>query len=664
MASFKLLTASQVSKQLSMDDAVRAVKEGGIIMYAAAKQHGICRETLRHRILGRHSVICDEAIPLHRNHCIGSFSHVAMELGLTNTKFDDKYLRRFLKRHAELSIRVTHASNRKKAREWTTERCEEYIAKLQKLHDEGYFERAEQVWNLDETAFDTAEMYDRVIARKVARQIPSPYDGTEKECVTILPSGNAAGIQLKFMALYAGKVHVRSRLDDTEGMCYHAVNSSGYMDEIHFANYMKQVVLPALTEDKNIIFVDGHFSHINNVTLSYYCKELTQDTGKKVAIFCLPAGQTSHLQHWDASAFGGVKKKYKMYFRDRRLTPNGMVTKDNLLSHVVKLWYRLEGCPEKYAFNIGDCLKSGFQKCGLYPFSPNVIRSTVKSYNDPTVSNSGKSTQEISQDFTALFEVLRSQHHISSESDLQDFKEFTLLKQRGITPEVVLASALQKTLMGAAPTKQRRAKDEHLSTESGALVNEATWEEHRDKAKADKAKVTAKKTAKRKAPEPGDISVDPRKKRRKAAVRKTAANSAPQKGPSPNGRATRRDHRAKERERQPSTDKLDYITAYNQGATAKNSTTFDGNLLYTDAALHDIQRLSILAPLSLPHRTFGHMQIDGYDIPAGTCLYQNRYAMSRDTKYWARPNDFHPEHFLGPSGELVMSAAYSVVQRW
>ncbi|GAV02579.1 hypothetical protein RvY_13123 [Ramazzottius varieornatus] len=39
MASFKLLTASQVSKQLSMDDAVRVVKEGGITMYAAAKQH-------------------------------------------------------------------------------------------------------------------------------------------------------------------------------------------------------------------------------------------------------------------------------------------------------------------------------------------------------------------------------------------------------------------------------------------------------------------------------------------------------------------------------------------------------------------------------------------------------------------------------------------------
>lgn len=52
------------------------------------------------------------------------------------------------------------------------------------------------------------------------------------------------------------------------------------------------------------------------------------------------------------------------------------------------------------------------------------------------------------------------------------------------------------------------------------------------------------------------------------------------------------------------------------------------------------------------------MQIDGYDIPAGTCLYQNRYAMSRDTKYWAKPDDFHPEHFLDPRGKLVMSAAY------
>ena len=103
---------------------------------------------------------------------------------------------------------------------------------------------------MDEAAFNTAELFDKVIARKGVNQIPSQFDGTEKECVTILPCGNAAGLQLKFMALYSGKVHVQSRLDGTEGMCYHAVNGCGYMDEKHFAEYIKQEVFSSMTEEK------------------------------------------------------------------------------------------------------------------------------------------------------------------------------------------------------------------------------------------------------------------------------------------------------------------------------------------------------------------------------------------------------------------------------
>ena len=273
-------------------------------------------------------------------------------LGLKNTSVNDKWLSRFMERSGNLSVRETHASNRKKDREWNTERCEEYIGKLQKLYDEGSLLKAEQCWNLDETAFNTAELFDKVIARKGRKQIPSQFDGTEKECVTVLPCGNAAGLQLKFMALYSGVVHVQSRLDDTHGMCYHAVNSCGYMDEKHFAEYIRKEVFPAMTDNKvglhhdvtvlherilersltflncvtslllrvestysnlfvsvlqNVLFVDGHFSHISNLLLVQHCQEILTQTGKRVEIFCLPAGQTNKLQPFDVSAFGGVK---------------------------------------------------------------------------------------------------------------------------------------------------------------------------------------------------------------------------------------------------------------------------------------------------------------------------------------------------------------------
>ncbi|GAV00362.1 hypothetical protein RvY_11224 [Ramazzottius varieornatus] len=225
----KLKTASQVHKELSMEAALREVKDGQSLT-SSAKTNGVSRTTLRSRMEKRNPsrvgaptkfppweedrlvdflMYCsDQGIPLNRYHCLQLFCEVAIGLGTLEQPME--ILAIYL--YASLTLRTG------KRTEWTVERCEEYISKLQDLHVRGFLERPEQVWNLDETAFTTSEMYGRVIARKGAKQIPSQFDGTEKENVTILPCGNAAGVQLKFKGLYAGKVHVQSRLDDTFGL--------------------------------------------------------------------------------------------------------------------------------------------------------------------------------------------------------------------------------------------------------------------------------------------------------------------------------------------------------------------------------------------------------------------------------------------------------------
>ena len=72
---------------------------------------------------------------------------------------------------------------------------------------------------------------------------------------------------------------------------------------------------------QNIIFVDGHFSHINNVLLSQYCRDFSTTTGKRVEVFCLPAGQTAHLQPFDKAAFGSVRRRQKKMERVHSLLP-------------------------------------------------------------------------------------------------------------------------------------------------------------------------------------------------------------------------------------------------------------------------------------------------------------------------------------------------------
>ncbi|GAV02971.1 hypothetical protein RvY_13466 [Ramazzottius varieornatus] len=517
----KLKTASQVHKELSVEAALREVKDGESLT-SAAKTNGVSRTTLRSRMekpnpsrvgaptkfppweedrLVDFLMSCsDQRIPLNRYHCVQLFCEVAIGLGtleqpmeilgLKNTSVNDKYVQRFLSRHSDLSLRITHSSNRKKDREWTVERFEEYISKLQALRVRGFLERPVQVWNLEETAFTTSEMYDSVIARKGAKQIPSQFDGTEKENVTILPCGNASGVQLRFMALYAGKVHVQSRLDDTFGLCYHAVNASGYMDQVHFANYIKTELIPAVTELKNVVFVDGHFSQVNNLLLVRYCKELYEKTAKQVEIFCLPTGQTNHLQPFDVSVSGGIKKKWRMYLRDRRLVKGGIVTKNTVLCHIVKLWYRTEGWPEKYAFNGEQCLKSGFAKVGLFPFNPDVIRKNVKAHQDPEVISRGiHSGRE--QEFSPLFELLKAHYGLMTEKDLAD---------NGVTPGAELANSIQKDLFGEAPKKQRRETNRQLSLSAGALITHPSFVEQLEKDEAAKNAKKVAAAAKREAP--------------------------------------------------------------------------------------------------------------------------------------------------------------------
>ena len=79
---------------------------------------------------------------------------------------------------------------------------------------------------------------------------------------------------------------------------------------------------------QNVIFVDGHFSHVSNLLLVQHCQEYFVESGKRVEVFCLPSGQTNQLQPFDVSVFGGVKKKWRGYLRAMHLVKGGMVCID------------------------------------------------------------------------------------------------------------------------------------------------------------------------------------------------------------------------------------------------------------------------------------------------------------------------------------------------
>ncbi|XP_057975354.1 cytochrome P450 81Q32-like [Malania oleifera] len=74
-------------------------------------------------------------------------------------------------------------------------------------------------------------------------------------------------------------------------------------------------------------------------------------------------------------------------------------------------------------------------------------------------------------------------------------------------------------------------------------------------------------------------------------------------------------------------------------------------LAYLQNIINETIRLYPALPLALPHEASADCTVAGYDVPRGTMLLTNLWAIHRDPKLWDRPRDFVPERFEGKEGE-------------
>ena len=76
------------------------------------------------------------------------------------------------------------------------------------------------------------------------------------------------------------------------------------------------------------------------------------------------------------------------------------------------------------------------------------------------------------------------------------------------------------------------------------------------------------------------------------------------------------------------------------------------DLPYTEAVLLEIQRLRTIVPLGAPHVASADTTLAGYDIPKGSFIISNIWAVHNDLNVWSEPDQFKPERFLDINGKL------------
>ncbi|KAM3603484.1 uncharacterized protein V6R79_023301 [Siganus canaliculatus] len=82
------------------------------------------------------------------------------------------------------------------------------------------------------------------------------------------------------------------------------------------------------------------------------------------------------------------------------------------------------------------------------------------------------------------------------------------------------------------------------------------------------------------------------------------------------------------------------------------------NLPFTDAVIHETQRLANIVPMALPHRTSQDISFQGHFLKKGTTVYPLLTSVLYDESEWERPYDFHPAHFLNKDGKFVKRDAF------
>lgn len=275
---------------------------------------------------------------------------------------------KFLRRHPLLKSKIASPMSCDRVHAETPERIQPWFDLYARIKEELQIEDKD-VYNMDEKgAILGATQKTRSIIPKYEKSYFS-QPSNNKELATVIECVSADGRALSSWIIFKGKfvqpswtTHLKH-----DPHVHFAISDSGWTDNELGRMWIERLFDVQTREQANgrwrMLIVDGHDSHVSTEVIEFACL-------KKIALLCLPAHLTQKLQPLDVSLFGPLSEAYKKNIL--KSSVNGAV------HNITKPCFINFFEDAKWKSFTTEHIRNSFALCGLLPFNPDIVLSTLR----------------------------------------------------------------------------------------------------------------------------------------------------------------------------------------------------------------------------------------------------------------------------------------------
>lgn len=318
---------------------------------------------------------------------------------MTNKSATCDWLRGFLNRQKNLSLRKPEATSLSRATSFNRTNVSNFFMKLRELYEKYHF-RPCDIYNIDETGVHTVQNPGKIIAQKGKKQVGKITSAERGSLVTVCCAVNALGNSVPPFFIFPRVNFKQYMLKNAPVGSSGSANPSGWMNNTIFLEFMKHFSSHAKPSKESPVLViyDNHESHISLDVINY-----SRENG--ICLLTLPPHCSNKMQPLDISVFYPFKKFYNKEADKWMLNNPGQTITIYEVSELV-------GKAFSPAFTSSN-IETGFRKSGIYPYDENIftdidfLSSAVTDRPNPEINLPSQNIEAIdrSQEATATSEI-------------------------------------------------------------------------------------------------------------------------------------------------------------------------------------------------------------------------------------------------------------------